>query len=73
MYPRLVLGADGAVGAAVSAGTAVQASGSVDDILIVTLRDGAGGAHVSAGAAANASGRNLVSHRSTSIRFVASF
>ena len=59
---RLVLGDDGTVGAGVAAGTAVQASGSVDHVLIVTLRDGAGGASVCAGAAAHTSRSNFVGH-----------
>ena len=59
---RLVLGNDGAGGAGVSAGTAVQASGCVDDVLIVTLRNSAGGAGISASTAANASRSNLVCH-----------
>ena len=39
MYPRLLLGDDGAVGAGVAAGTAVQASGSIDDVLVIALAD----------------------------------
>ena len=67
MYPFviLVLGDDGAVGAGVAAGTAVQASGSVDHVLIVTLADSTGGANISAGTAADASRSNLISHENT--------
>ena len=43
MYPRLLLGDDGAVGAGVAAGTAVQASGSIDDVLVIALADSTGG------------------------------
>jgi len=67
---RLFLGDDGAGGAGVGAGTAVQASGSVDHVLIITLADSAGGAGVCAGTAANASRSNLISHDSTSIKIV---
>ena len=62
MYPRLFLGDDGAVGAGVAAGTAVQASGSVDDVSVIALADGAGGAGVRAGTAADACRSNLVGH-----------
>ena len=62
MYPRLFLGDDGAVGAGVAARTAVQASGSVDDVLIITLADGTSGAGIGASAAADAGRSNLVSH-----------
>ena len=66
MYPfELVLGDDGAVGAGVAARTAVQASGSVDHVLIVTLADSTGGANVCAGTAADASRSNLISHENT--------
>ena len=54
MYPRLLLGDDGAVGAGVAAGTAVQASGSIDDVLVITLADSTGGASVRAGATVHA-------------------
>ena len=60
--PRLVLGNDGAVGAGICAGTAVQASTSVDDVLIVTLRNSTSGASVGASAAADACRSNLVCH-----------
>ena len=62
MYPRLLLGDDGAVGAGVAARTAVQASGRIDHVLIVALADSAGGANVCAGTAADASRSNLISH-----------
>ena len=62
MYPRLFLGDDGAVGAGVAAGTAVQASGSIDDILVIALADSTGGANVRAGAAAHAGRSDFVSH-----------
>ena len=64
-YVRLVSGADSAVGASIAAGTAVQASGSVDHVLIVTLADSTGGANISAGTAADASRSNLISHENT--------
>ena len=67
---RLVLGDDGAVGAGVAARTAVQASGSVDDVHIVTSADSTSGAGIRASAAADASRSNLVSHGSTSIKIV---
>ena len=59
---RLFLGDDGAVGASVAAGTAVQASGSIDDILVIALADSTGGANVRAGAAAHAGRSDFVSH-----------
>ena len=59
---RLFLGDDGAVGASVAARTAVQASGSIDDVLVITLADSTGGASVRAGATAHAGRSNLVSH-----------
>ena len=59
---RLFLGDDGAVGAGVAARTAVQASGRIDDVLVITLADSTGGANVRAGATAHASRSNLVSH-----------
>ena len=62
MYPRLLLGDDGAVGAGVAAGTAVQASGSIDDVLVITLADSTGGASVRAGATAHAGRSDFVSH-----------
>ena len=67
VYPFviLVLGDDGAVGAGVAAGTAVQASGRIDDVLIITLTDSAGGADIRAGTAADASRSNLISHENT--------
>ena len=69
---ELFLGDDGAVGAAVAARAAVQASTSVDDVLIVTLGNSTSGANISAGTAADASRSDLVSHSSTSIRIVTS-
>jgi hypothetical protein len=69
---KLFLGDDGAVGAAVAARAAVQASTSVDDVLIVTLGNSTSGADISAGTAADASRSDLVSHSSTSIRIVTS-
>ena len=60
--PGLVLGNDGAVGAGICARTAVQASTSVDDELIVTLRDSTSGASIGASAAADACRSNLVCH-----------
>ena len=62
MYPRLLLGDNGAVGAGVAAGTAVQASGSIDDVLVIALADSTGGASVRAGAAAHAGRSDFVSH-----------
>ena len=62
---ELFLGDDGAVGASVAAGTAVQASGRVDHILIIALADSTGGADVRAGTAAHASRSNLISHENT--------
>ena len=62
MYPRLLLGDDGAVGAGVAAGTAVQAGGSIDDILVIALGDSAHGAGIGAGAAAHAGRSDFVSH-----------
>ena len=62
MYPLLLLGDDGAVGAGVAARTAVQASAGVDDVTIITLRDSAHGASISASAAAHASRTDLISH-----------
>ena len=59
---RLVLGDDGAVGAGVAARTAVQAGGSIDDVLVITLADSTGGANVRAGATAHAGRSDLVSH-----------
>ena len=67
---RLVLGDDGAVGAGVAARTAVQASGSVDHVLIVTLADSTSGASIGASAAADASRSNLIGHGSTSVKIV---
>jgi hypothetical protein len=62
MYPFLFLGDDGAVGAGVAAGTAVQAAGSIDDVLVITLADSTSGASVRAGAAAHAGRSDFVSH-----------
>ena len=62
MVWRLVLGDDGAVGASVAARTAVQASGSIDDISIIALADGTGGAGIRASAAADTGRSNFVSH-----------
>ena len=59
---RLVLGDDGTVGAGVAARTAVQAGGSIDDVLVITLADSTGGASVRAGATAHAGRSDLVSH-----------
>ena len=72
MYPRkLVLGNDCAVGAGICARTAVQASTSVDDELIVTLSDSTSGASIGASAAADACRSNLVCHwNCTSIKIV---
>ena len=44
----ITLGDDGAVRAGVAAGTAVQASGSIDDVLVIALADSTGGAKASA-------------------------
>ena len=61
-YVRLVSGADSAVGAGIRAGTAIQASASVDHVLRIALGDSAHGASVCASAAADASGTDLISH-----------
>ena len=58
----LFSGNNRAVGAGVTAGTAVQASAGVDHIGIVALADGTGGAGVRASAAADASRSNLIGH-----------
>ena len=62
LYPSITSGDDGAVGAGVAARTAVQASGSVDDVLVIALADSTGGASVRAGAAAHAGRSDFVSH-----------
>ena len=64
MYPFviLVLGDDGAVGAGVAAGTAVQAGTGIDDVTIIALRDSTHGTCVRASTAADASGTDLISH-----------
>ena len=60
--PESVGGGNGAVGAGVGAGAAVEASGSVNHVLVITLTDSTGGADIGAGAATHTSGRNLISH-----------
>ena len=59
--PKSALG-DGTRGAGIGAGTAVQASGSIDDVLVITLADSTGGASVRAGATAHAGRSDFVSH-----------
>lgn len=61
---QLALG-DSTHGASASAGTAVQASTSVDHVVIITLRDSAHGAGVSAGTAADAGIVDNVCHSNT--------
>ena len=63
---RLVLN-DGAAGAGIRAGTAVQASTGIDDELVIALRDGTSGASVRASTAANAGRTDVIGHESTSI------
>ena len=58
---RLVLN-DGAAGAGIRAGTAVQASTGIDDELVIALRDGTSGASVRASAAAQTCRSDLVGH-----------
>ena len=58
---RLVLN-DGAAGAGIRAGTAVQASTGIDDELVIALRDGTSGASVRTSAAAQAGRSDLVGH-----------
>ena len=58
---RLVLN-DGAAGAGIRTGTAVQASTSIDDIVVIALRDGTSGASVRASAAAQTCRSDLVGH-----------
>ena len=53
---------DSAGGACTFAGAAIDASVSVDDVLIIALSDSGNGAGVSAGAAGNTSVRNCMSH-----------
>ena len=57
-----ILGDNGAIGAGVAAGTAVQAGSGVDDIGIIALADSAGGASVRASAAAHAGRSDLIGH-----------
>ena len=63
---RLVLN-DGAAGAGIRAGTAVQAGTGVDLILGIALRDRTNGASVRASTAANAGRTDVIGHESTSI------
>ena len=58
---RLVLN-DGAAGAGIRAGTAVQASTGIDDELVIALRDGTSGASVRASTAAQTCRSDLVGH-----------
>jgi len=53
---------DGAHGAGVSAGTAIQASTGVDFVMISTLSNGAHGASIGAGTTADASIANDIGH-----------
>ena len=62
MYPRLLLGDDGAVGAGISAGAAIQAGICVDLILGIALRNSTDRAGVCASTAADAGRANLISH-----------